>query len=230
MVFPYVLLGCTGMSDRLASDDERAVSTQPTEIRVNGETEYNRMSTEVGVVQRGPHRDKGVVIILASGTYRLSLQLGTPDLPLDITIRGEDDVWFDGARIEVEGRNIAVENVGFRGSTSSGSLVSIDASGGVGVTNLRVHDAQLGQPQPAPSTPRRGKRSRPSHIVNVDTTGTGKVVLSDIAVTDSTIMTDTLISVTARPAREVVLSGLDASGLTDVEPIIVSTGSTIVRK
>lgn len=236
------LLSCSGPSTAPLIDDAHPATSQAIEIRVTGSADYNQMSARVSEVQRGPDRDAGVVVVLEAGTYQHTLHIGSADLPMDLTIRGTDGVWFDGAGIDAEGRDITVENVGFRGRTSSGSLVSITASGRVLVSDLRVENAQLGQPQPAstaqPANPTearerkraRGKRPRPSHILNINTTETGEVLLKGIAVSDSRVISPALINVSGIPAREVVLEGLVAPGLSGVEDIRVSSGTTVTRR
>ena len=162
---------------------------------------------------------------------------------MDITVRGEGQVWFDGAEISLDGRSITVENLGFRGKSFSGSLLSIRAAADVVVGNLTVQDAVLMRPEwsAGPSGPKgphkgkrrfhaRGKRPRPAYFMAIQTTGVGGVLLKDIQVSGFRYNGSALINVAARPAREVVVEGLTVSDLPDVEAIQVSPGSTLSRR
>jgi hypothetical protein len=243
MLWLLFLLACSATPASSSTEEGSTVNAQPTEIRVSGVADYNRLSAKVAEIQRGGAREAGVVVVLEAGTYTQPLKLSTQDLPLDITIRGDGQVWFDGAEISVDGRSVTVESVGFRGESFSGSLLSVRAAGDVVVRKLTVQDAVLMQPssqaRPAgPAGPQkgkrrvqaRGKRPRPRLVMTIETTGEGGVLLQDIDVSNLRYNGTALINVRARPGREVVLQGLAISELPDVETIWVSPGTTVITR
>ena len=208
----------------------------PTEIRIAGHEDYYRNAlAQVAEVQAGPNREAGVVLVLEAGTYTLNLnKKGLMDSsPLDMTVRGEGEVWFEGAGIDLQARNVTVSNIGFRGRTS-GVFLSLSAKGDVAVSDLRFENATAGSRYtpfvPAKGQQGRGAKPRPGYLVEVSTMGEGRVDLGNLVVRNSSTHPGPLIKVNTRGARNVVVQGLQVEPDTGENPIEVSPGSTLTIK
>ena len=176
-----------------------------------------------------------VRITLAAGVYTRSLSLGMSTLPLDITVEGAEGVWFDGAQLTVQGRNIRIENIAFKGRTHSKSLVSITASEHAYLGQLQVVGANISgsttnivrsSEPPKPGERRRpargGKRSRPAYIAAVAAGGSKPVHIEGIEISRTTFSSSALFDVSAPQATEVILRDLVAPDLKDKLPVNVS--------
>ena len=246
MYILWILLSCSGVSDSSPTKDAQAMgqhhkdSGSAAVIEITDTTDFDRAQAKLlefsGKVDH-------VRVSLAAGDYARSLSLGMSTLPLDITVEGADGVWFDGAQLTVRGRNIRIEDVGFKGRAQSRSLVSITASENASLTKLRVVDAQLsgstvnivrssGPPKPGERRrpARGGKRSPPSYIASISAGGPGPVRIEGVEIMRTTISAQTLINVGAPHASEVILRDLDAPDLRDKTPVSVSPSSLKITR
>ena len=184
-----------------------------------------------------------VRITLAAGVYKRSLSLGMSTLPLDITVEGTDGVWFDGAQLNVQGRNIRIENIAFKGRTHSRSLVSITASKHASLTRIQVVDAQLsgskvnivrssGPPKPGErSRPARGgKRSPPAYIASIAAGGPEPVHIEGVKILRTAVSSSALFDVSAPQATEVILRDLVVPDLEDKAPVNVRPGNLKITR
>ncbi len=241
LVWSLLFLACSGTPASAPTVSPVPVMAAPVEIRVAGQEDLGGAMNQLRQVQRGVNREAGAVLVLAAGTYTRNLQIHMPDLPMDLTIRGEGEVWFEGAVISISGRSLSVAGIGFRGQKSSGVFLSVDAVGEVTVTDVRVHGAQLGTKYtpyrpPVPAKPggqriqARGAKPRPSYLVQIKTRGEGAVFLKNLDFRDTRLIGHALVDVHSRPGREVVVEGLSVVDTPTEQAVRVSVGSTLVTR
>lgn len=242
-----LLLGCTEPPPQRhpgpepVAEPQTAVAARVVDIRVSGPEDYASLARTMAELEASGE-SVSVQLNLAAGTYDRTLSLGADRHPVDITLRGEDGVWFTDAKLALRGRDITLDNVGFRGRVTAGSLLSVEASGDVTVRAMRAHDIILGsppsrviRPPPGPAEPgerrrqaRGGKRTLPSYVATVGIVGTGSVVLQDIVVERARLRTSSYISVHAPNAAEIILEDLVVPDDLGIEPFTVSPAGTTV--
>jgi hypothetical protein len=212
---------------------------EPVQIRIRSDADYNQASSALSQAQRGEQRQAGAIVVIEAGTYTHQLQLHMRGLPMDLTIRGEGEVVFENTSVSLSGQSITVQGIGFTGRVSAGAFLSVTAAGDVAISDVQISDARIGStytPSRLPSKPGekrrlgRGAKPRPSYLVQVRTTGPGRVQLKDLNVANTKLIGSALIDVQARPAREVVLEGLRVVDSPAPQVVSVSPGTTVITR
>ena len=196
------------------------MSTTPVPVRfqIQSADDFGQAQARLSEIQRTGETEAGIVFELASGTYARPFSLAAPDVPVDITIRGQGEVWFEGESISLVGERIAVANIGFRGAWSQGTPLFVQAKAAIDLSDVSFDHVAVGRRRAidtASSLPRRpgGKRvqargrmpARLSYLVHLDTRGPAAITVRDLHILDSTLVGHALIGIETRPKSPVEL-------------------------
>jgi hypothetical protein len=149
-------------------------------------------------------RAPSLLVHIEAGTYHQKLWLGMlSETRLNVRVEGAGAVWFEGASVEVNGADVTVSGIGFRGVSPPGSLLSVRAAGDVRLGSLRFDGVHLGDPgaKLKPTT-------IPSYLIEVSTRGEGVLTLEDVDIQDVSMGPPALIGLQTRPLRTPQITGL----------------------
>jgi hypothetical protein len=139
----------------------------------------------------GAKAGQALIITLEAGVYAGSLELDSTDNPIDITVRGQGEVWFDSGGVNVFGRNVVVEGLHFRGAHGS-YFLQASGTGSVDASRITFQGASV-------RAQRRGGSSRGA-LANIEAAGNGTpITLRDWTIQDSEVAGASLVYLWAQP-------------------------------
>lgn len=160
-------------------------------MRVRTAADFLQVSGLLAEHVYGASAGQPLAITLEAGVYSGSLDLDSTDNPIDITVRAQGEVWFDGGGVNIFGRNVVVEGLRFRGTRGS-YFLQASGSGSVDASQITFQGASV-------RAQRRGGSYRGA-LANIEAAGNGApITLRNWTIQDSEVAGASLVYLWAQP-------------------------------
>ena len=200
------LLVCRAPAEQPAPEQpnvEQVTIPMPTHsVRIRSTADFLSAEALLAELVYGETPGGRLELIFKAGRYPdIPLRLDSQDAPLDLVVRGEGEVIFDGGSLALFGRDVEVSNLQFTGQRTF-YFLELGATGSLRASNIRFDHARV-QPQ------RRGDSARGA-LVNLEAHGPEtRMELSGWTIVDSAVPGATLVYLWNQPHGRVATALLD---------------------